>query len=114
MQKMREKDGVKFFFCGATSDFETFIDAWFGEVPDKSVDASALVISEGKIYLSSISDENELWKESIEDSPCYAIGSGSPFALTAMDMGADAATAVKMAAKRDKSTGGKIRTYKVK
>lgn len=38
-----------------------------------------------------------------------AIGNGSPFALTAMDMGSAAAEAVEMAKKRDTSTGGQVR-----
>lgn len=41
----------------------------------------------------------------------FAIGSGKAHAFTAMDMGADAITAVNMAAKRDKNTGGSINSF---
>lgn len=46
------------------------------------------------------------------DTPC-AIGSGRDFALAAMDLGFDAATAVKTAAKRDPSTGGRVFTLEL-
>lgn len=44
----------------------------------------------------------------------WSVGSGSIAALVAMDMGADAATAVRAAARRDDSTGGKVRTVRLK
>ena len=58
----------------------------------------------------AVDDATGLWKSPILLDRVYAIGSGSPFAFAAMDMGANAYKAVEMAAKRDTSTGGKIRT----
>lgn len=43
-----------------------------------------------------------------------AVGSGEKFALGAMAMGADAATAVKVASKLDVNSGGSVRTLKLK
>ncbi|MNI98876.1 hypothetical protein D3C73_1578140 [compost metagenome] len=48
----------------------------------------------------------------MRDRP-YAIGSGTPYAFAAMDMGASAEKAVEMAARRDTSTGGTIRTLRI-
>lgn len=42
-----------------------------------------------------------------------AIGSGYVSALTAMDLGYDAATAVKMAIKRDTMSGGRVQTMRL-
>ncbi|GAI22667.1 unnamed protein product, partial [marine sediment metagenome] len=42
-----------------------------------------------------------------------AIGSGSAYALAAMDMGASAEEAVRAAMKRDIYTGGKVRTMRI-
>ena len=58
-------------------------------------------------------DKTGPWKTRLSLSNPDAIGSGSPFALTAMDMGASAEEAVTMAAKRDSCTGGKIRTLRI-
>lgn len=44
----------------------------------------------------------------------WSVGSGSIAALVAMDMGADAVRAIKIAAKRDDSTGGRISAVKLK
>lgn len=38
----------------------------------------------------------------------YALGSGAPHAITAMDCGKSAADAVRLAAKRDMHTGGRV------
>lgn len=43
----------------------------------------------------------------------YAVGSGAELALGAMSMGADAKTAVKIAAKWDVNTGGRIVTMSI-
>lgn len=42
-----------------------------------------------------------------------AIGSGAPHALTAMDCGKSPAEAVRLAAKRDSATGGRILTLRL-
>ncbi len=43
----------------------------------------------------------------------YAIGSGAPHAITAMDCGKSARQAVQMAMKRDSGTGGRIVTMRL-
>jgi ATP-dependent protease HslVU (ClpYQ) peptidase subunit len=46
------------------------------------------------------------------DAPYYAFGSGEEYALGAMDMGASAHDAVRVACGRDLGTGGDIQTEK--
>lgn len=107
--KMTEQDGCMFFYAGATCDEQKLIDAYFGKEV-QSIEGNALVVDGGVIYLVG-HDGKELWK-----CPTYeygALGSGGDHALTAMDMGATAKEAVKIAMKRDACTGGTVRTYEV-
>ena len=113
--KKTVKDGVVFFFTGATCDEEKFIRLYFGsDEQHKNVECSAIIVDKGKVNACSIDDESGMFNSPIDFIGGYAIGSGTPHAYTAMDMGATAVEAVKMAAKRDTCTGGRVRTFKVK
>ena len=105
------RDGVQFFFCGATSDYNSFVEAYFGGRLNQRPDCAALVVDKGIVYRCGVNDENVFWKCAV--TSYTSIGSGQDHALTAMDMGADAKTAVKMAIKRDTGTGGRVRTFKI-
>ncbi len=74
--------------------------------PAKNVQALLLCSSGYKYYF-----EGNTWNEM--DEEYFAIGSGSDYALAAMDAGATAEEAVKIACKRDPFSGGKIRKQKV-
>lgn len=111
--KKRTANGVHFFFCGSVSDIDTLILGYFGEQIDNSASAASLVVDGGSVYVTGIDTERGVWIEKLDPKHVRAIGSGADFALTAMDMGADAKTAVKMAAYRDMATGGKIKTFRV-
>ncbi|MEE1869067.1 Ntn hydrolase family protein [Pseudomonas auratipiscis] len=112
-EKCVERNGVMFVCSGAVSDFEALIDAYFGGKPAGSIDATALVLDGDKLMMAAVDNETGLWKSPLLLDRPYAIGSGSPYAFTAMDMGATAYQAVEKAAKRDTATGGKIRTLRV-
>lgn len=106
------RHGVSFFMCGHKPDYEPFIDAYFdGRRPKEEVDAEAFVVDGGQVFRAG-AHKGELWVQPAIDPS--AIGSGSQHALTAMDMGATAAEAVKMAIKRDTGTGGRVRVCTVK
>ena len=110
--KCLDRDGVKFVCSGSTADFEGLISAYFGgEAPNCS--AVALVVADGGVWHSAVDENSGFWKAPLIMDRPYAIGSGSEYALTAMDMGASAYQAVEMAMKRDSCTGGKIRTLTV-
>lgn len=72
-------------------------------------DFDALIITNSGIY-----SHDGAGKPYPVKAAYLAIGSGMPFALGAMEMGATAVEAVKVAAKLDNSTGGKIRTLSIK
>lgn len=74
-----------------------------------TLDVLALWIQEdGTIYLW---EGNTFIKQS---EPYYAIGSGSPYAIGAMDAGATAEAAAQIGSRRDVGSGGKIRTVRFK
>ena len=111
-EKKYIRNDVIFFMCGATSDYNRFFSLYFGgnEII-KDIDASALVLDKGELFLVSVDDDTGMWKQPMRmDNPC-ALGSGHQFALTAMDLGLSAEDAVKQAIKRDCKSGGTVRTY---
>lgn len=112
--KRRARDGVSFFISGKTGDVPKLMDAWFGAKVEGPVDVTALVVEGGELWLCSWTDGDGLWKVRLPLDKPYSIGSGQDHAWTAMDLGCTAAQAVKMAMKRDVSTGGKVRTFKIK
>jgi 20S proteasome alpha/beta subunit len=108
------EDGKRFFICGATSDRMRLVNLYIGKSEDSGKnDCSAFVLDDGQLYLTAVDPEDGLWIQPLPLDKWHSIGSGSNFALTAMDMGADAKEAVKMAIRRDCKSGGKIRTYKL-
>lgn len=114
--KKIKKNSVWFFVSGAASDEETLINAYLAEDRRKypGIDAAAIVVDKGSVFHFSYDEDSGYWKCPIDQFECYAIGSGHRYAYTAMDLGCDAVEAVKMAAKRDTCTGGRIRKFEVK
>ena len=108
--KMREQDGVKFFIGGSPSDYDDFIDMSFGRKKDINPECSAFIIYEDKLWESGVSGKT-IWMEMLELTSVRAFGSGSDFAITAMDYGATAKEAMLAASKRDVYTNDKARTY---
>jgi ATP-dependent protease HslVU (ClpYQ) peptidase subunit len=113
-EKCIEQKGVKFFCTGAVADHQRLVDAYFGAKPEGNIDAAALV-TDGEILMHiAVDDDTGLWKSPIRLDRVYAIGSGTPYAFAAMDMGGTAYQAIEAAKKRDTSTGGTIRTLTIK
>ncbi len=71
------------------------------------------LIYDGNLWEASFCPETGFWKAPVSPKEPRTLGSGGCYALTAMDMGATAKEAVKMAMKRDTGTGGRVRTYKL-
>lgn len=105
-----------FFCCGNFSDVEDFAMAYIRDcnLVSEYIDVEAFVVYEGVVSRAWTEEGERLLVRQPALLPYDAIGSGQDHAFTAMDMGADAKTAVKMAALRDYNTGGKIRTFRVK
>ena len=113
-EKSVVKDGVTFICCGNFHEVEEFIDIWFGGDKKKNeLNVAALVIDKESV-IWYVTCDDEFTRCRILTAEPQALGSGTFHALTAMDMGATAKEAVKMAMKRDPYTGGEIRTIKVK
>ena len=112
-EKLQTVKGVHFLCTGATCDFDALIAAYFGTAASARVEASGYAIDGCTLWLIGHDDKTGFWKNRIRLDRSDAIGNGSPFALTAMDMGATAAEAIEMAKKRDTCTGGTIRTLVV-
>jgi 20S proteasome alpha/beta subunit len=110
------RNGVYFFMAGSLSDDDNFIDVWFGkEEPTEDNSNAAIVVDEhGEPWLAAVNETDGFWKRRLYDGHVYAIGSGSYFAFTALDLGQDAAGAVKTAMLRDCRTGGKVHVYRIK
>jgi ATP-dependent protease HslVU (ClpYQ) peptidase subunit len=111
----RKKIGKKEHLIGICGDVEAammFVD-WYGSGDEKLLtlvrshakDFGVLIWTGTKILACS-----QLCGLMEVEEEYYAVGSGSAYAITAMDCGKNAATAVKMAAKRDPNTGGRVVT----
>lgn len=114
--KRRTANGVNFFISGRSGDESLIIEAYLNAPQDsypKEVSQSALIVDGDKVFEAGISRDEGFTCVLVRRGLVTAIGSGSHHALTAMDCGLSAKEAVKMAAKRDTYTGGKIRTFKV-
>jgi len=115
-QKCITIKGIKFFCTGTEKSQNAIIDYWFkGKADADDVDGNAFVWDGKNLYDISVDkEEGKIHKDIVDLSKYYAIGSGTDHAITAMDLGMSAYQAVRMAAKRDTHTGGKIRKVKLK
>ena len=115
--KRREFEGVQFFIAGNVTDDAQVMacylagDDVISDIEGKPC-ADFLIVDGNKVYYGGLEEEG-FWKMKIQSNTPYAIGSGAAYAIGAMDAGATAKEAVKIAS-RDVFTGGIIRTYKVK
>jgi hypothetical protein len=111
--KMTVYNGHRFFFTGSRCDEKLFIDEWFGNsIVNTYIDIHAFVLDDNNmLYRSGIESENGIWKEPVIMNRHKSIGSGSNFAMAAMDFGKSAKESVKYAITRDNCCGGIIRSY---
>jgi len=111
--KCRVVNGVSFFLSGVVSDEKFLIDAYFGTPSPVSLECSGYVVDAGKMMRIGYDDDTGIWKQDLDPSNPDAIGSGTSYAIAAMDMGASAEDAVRAAMKRDIFTGGLVRTITI-
>lgn len=112
-QKCQVINGVSFFLSGCVCDEKALIAAYFGTSSAVPVECSGYVVDGGKLLMIGHDDKTGIWKQELDPANPDAIGSGSPYALAAMDMGASAEEAVRAAMKRDIYTGGQVRTFTI-
>ena len=111
--KLRKENGVICAYAGFVSDCEELLNlVIYGDQPSRpNVNGNLLTIDKEIITMHSLVDGS---LNSWEITPPYSMGSGSHFALSALDFNMNSREAVKYAMKRDSSTGGKITTIKYK
>ncbi|MBC3948340.1 proteasome subunit beta [Pseudomonas folii] len=113
-EKLETVKGVHFLCTGCTCDFDALIAAYFGAAASAPVEASGYAVDGGTLWLIGHDDKTGFWKNRIRLDTGDAIGSGSAFALAAMDMGATSAEAIEAAKRRDTSTGGRVRELRIR
>lgn len=112
--KMVDVNGIYFFFCGSTCDFDDFIDSYFGKKIDRLLDCQAFVYDHGNLFSVTFdNEEKEVLKSPLPLDIPDAIGSGSHFALMAMDLGSSAEGAIRLASKRDAFTNDNVKIFKL-
>jgi 20S proteasome alpha/beta subunit len=104
---------VDFFLAGCTADFDKFYYAYQGGEVDADMHIVGLAVEGGDVWYVAYNQKDNFWKTKVLQGKVFACGSGSSHALTAMDMGATAADAVRMAIKRDSCSGGKVNEFRV-
>lgn len=113
-EKCIEREGVKFFLTGATSDHHKLVEEFISPSGRDIGDAEAIVVQGSEIYVVGREDGgNGIFKSPSHRGNYISIGSGERFAISAMDHGKSAKEAVEYAMKRDIYTGGEVRVYQV-
>lgn len=103
------EDGTWVGFTGSADGLGAWVH-WYhtGEAPPQPVDATVLAVK-GRTVAMYIGCTPPVRLR----GAYHAIGSGAACALAAMDAGADAVKAVRIACKRDIYSGGRVRSVKV-
>ena len=102
-----------YFMSGSTCDFELFFSEFkHGVKPSVDLDCYGICVINGVATFRAIDANTGLFFESKREYN-FTIGTGSRFALAAMDLGKSAKEAVEYAATRDIYTGGEIKVYQL-
>lgn len=88
--KCEQVNGVLFFLSGAVCDERALIAAYLGTPSKEAVECSGFVVDNGKLMMVGHDDKTGVWRQPLDPANPDAIGSGSAYALAAMDMGASA------------------------
>jgi ATP-dependent protease HslVU (ClpYQ) peptidase subunit len=111
--KYRYVGAELWFTCGTAADEQLLID-WFRSGDDKPKlipECEAYVVVDGKVYSRLVHENGTICQ--LELTFSESIGSGSKFAISAIDHGKSAMEAVEYAATRDCYTGGKVHVYDI-
>lgn len=108
----RLRDGSLMAWAGSVQQAELLLQAMRKTkkvTSPKLTDIAALHLrADGSLW----EYEGEAWVK--QDPGYYATGSGAPYAFAAMDAGASAKDAVRIAIKRDASSGGRVQSLKLR
>jgi len=112
VDKRSERKGICFVFAGWLDYRETLIGCWFRPLKRVEIDEAihALVVDQGQLW-RAVLNSTGFSRHRVEDR-ILAIGSGSKFAIEAMQQGKSAEQAVE-ASKQDIYTGGTVHTIRL-
>jgi ATP-dependent protease HslVU (ClpYQ) peptidase subunit len=111
--KIRKTDKGVFILSGVEGDCHLFSLIWPHGNSVTGGECCGFVFDCGVLYRAGFDEEGKIERQRQDLSQTWAFGSGMPFALAAMDMGASAVDAVKLAIKRDPFSGGKVKIFKL-
>lgn len=112
-QKCQVHNGLRFVLCGTVSEWPAFMQAYCSGEGGAGLGVSAFVLHPDGLRRAA-SDSDGVWSVPVLWDDVSTLGSGGDHAMTAVDCGRTPREAIKLAAKRDSGTGGKIRTIKLK
>lgn len=104
----KDKRGI-WLFAGHQGDFVDLMKLERNEKTEVRPDCGAILISEGKAFTVDTDNDGFCIVSELTDS--FAMGSGSNFAIAALDFGKTAKEAVNYAKTRDVYTGGRVRVF---
>lgn len=110
-RKHIEREGVHFFFCGATADNEAVMEGYLSRVrlDQEDIGCACFAFDDGVLYSVHVDHCGQVKRSVLYFSD--SIGSGEDFAIAALDFGKSAGDAVAYAATRDPNTGGPIHIF---
>jgi len=115
--KIKKIKGIIFVFYGEVPYFDELAQIFFGNLKPQRwhKEVGAVVINKGvkEICTFVVSEYKTGLIEEWDIKSHYSVGSGSELAIGAMDAGATAIEAVKIATERDIYSGGKVRFRKL-
>lgn len=109
------ESGELWFTCGAICDEDLLIECF--KDGDKKLnisvipDANAFVLRGDNVLMRGVTQDGEAWTQTLTSKRC--LGSGSSFALAALDFGKTAKESVEYAISRDCYSGGKVHVYDI-
>jgi len=110
--KYHHEKNKLFFMSGATDEIDLLIKNFVANTKSETKnDAAGLMIEDGKVYYVGCEDGSLLYFACDSTGVKRSLGSGSHFALAAMDHKKSAEDAVKYAMTRDCYTGGKVHVF---
>jgi len=109
--KVRKNKRGTWIFAGHSGDFDDLMELERNDKVEIRPDCGAILISDGAAYSVDTDEDGVCIICKINEN--LTIGSGSHFALAAMDLGKTAKQAVEYAKTRDIYTGGRVRVYDV-
>lgn len=108
----RLRDGSIVAWSGSVQQAELLLEAMRKKAKVKSPKLDEIAALHLRTDGTLWEYEGEAWVK--QDPGYYATGSGSPYAFAAMDAGASAKDAVRIALKRDAGSGGRVQSLKLR